>query len=178
MVLIKEAGNLQFVGKSLAMSADGLAKAAMSLSVGTAEIAAVFSVYRDPRRRGFFLTAARRFSLRGYLFASSLGASRRHLTRRQRPDSGTCGTWRTSVRPSCPGSLLDREAALSRASWASPRSRERTITLRVCKATSRQWWRRCPTRKPRPAAGMADFIGATREWPLPGHPPERLRPRI
>jgi hypothetical protein len=108
---------MQFVGKSLAMSADGLAKAATDLSVGTAEIAAVFSV--ETHGAGFLPDRRPQILFERHVF-SRLTGGKYDATN---PDisAPTPGGYGNSGAPQhdrlAQALLLDREAALSSASW-------------------------------------------------------------
>lgn len=108
---------MQFVGKSLAMSADGLAKAATALSVGTAEIAAVFSVETHgagylPDRRPQILFERHVFSR---LTGGKYDATNPDISA---PTPGGYGNSGAHQHDRLAEALsLDREAALSSASW-------------------------------------------------------------
>ncbi len=108
---------MQFVGRSLAMSADGLAKAATDLSVGTAEIAAVFSV--ETHGAGFLPDRRPQILFERHIF-SRLTGGKYDVTN---PDisAPTPGGYGNSGAHQydrlAQAILLDREAALSSASW-------------------------------------------------------------
>jgi hypothetical protein len=117
VTLILEASPLEFVGKSLAMSAGGLAKAATDLSVGTAEIAAVFSV--ETHGTGFLPDRRPQILFERHIFS--------HLTGGQyvatnpdisAPTPGGYGNSGANQYDRLADAIaLDRESALSSASW-------------------------------------------------------------
>jgi hypothetical protein len=112
-----EVSPLEFVGKSLALSADGLAKAATELSVGTAEIAAVFSVETNgagflPDRRPQILFERHIFSR---LTAGKYDATNPDISAPTPGGYGNSGAHQHDRLAQA--ILLDREAALSSASW-------------------------------------------------------------
>ena len=108
---------MQFVGKSLAMSADGMAEAAMALSVGTAEIAAVFSV--ETRGAGFLADRRPQILFERHIFSRLTGgkydATNPDISTPTPGGYGNSGAHQHDRLAQA--ILLDREAALSSASW-------------------------------------------------------------
>jgi hypothetical protein len=112
-----EVGHLEFVGKSLAMSADGLAKAATDLSVGTAEIAAVFSV--ETHGAGFLPARRPQILFERHIFSRLTGgkydATNPDISAPTPGGYGNSGAHQHDRLAQAV--LLDREAALRSASW-------------------------------------------------------------
>lgn len=108
---------MQFVGRSLAMSADGLAKVATDLSVGTAEIAAVFSV--ETHGAGFLPDRRPQILFERHIF-SRLTGGKYDVTNPDISAPMPGGYGNSGVHQHdrlAQAILLDREAALSSASW-------------------------------------------------------------
>jgi len=108
---------LEFVGKSLALSADGLATAATQLSVGTAEIAAVFSV--ETRGAGYLPDRRPQILFERHIF-SRLTHGRYDATHPEvsAPTAGGYGSSGAHQYDRLAEAIaLDRIAALQSASW-------------------------------------------------------------
>src|SRR5580700_7067211 len=108
---------MEFVGKSLALSPEGLAAAATQLSVGTAEIAAVFSVETRgagylPDRRPQILFERHYFSR---LTAGQFDATNPEVSAPTPGGYGDSGAHQYDRLSEAIG--LNREAALRSASW-------------------------------------------------------------
>ena len=108
---------MEFVGKSLAMSADGLAKVATDLSVAAAEVAAVFSV--ETHGAGFLPDRRPQILFERHIFSRLTGgkydATYPDVSATTPGGYGSSGVHqhdRLKVAIS-----LDREAALNSASW-------------------------------------------------------------
>lgn len=108
---------MEFVGKTLAMSADGLARAAVDLSVGTAEVAAVFSV--ETHGAGFLPDRRPQILFERHIFLR-LTKGRYDTTNPEvsAPTPGGYGSSGAHQHDRLAQAIsLDREAALSSASW-------------------------------------------------------------